>query len=407
MGFTKKQWSWLLYDPANAAFALIARTVFFPVFFMAVAKPVWGEAVGTAYLSCTASAAGVAAGIFTLSFGNFADVRRKKRLMLAFCTGLSIAATAVLPFLGRTIRPGIVLGLFFCGMFGYMSANGFYDALLVDAAAPEERNRLSSVGYAWGYIGGMIPFIPVMLIAFFLKEWTFKAAFWLTALWWGVGTIPVLKNVEEKPNDGVRVPLLGTLKFIVSQPLILGFLITYFLYIDGVGTILLVATPLAKILKITDAVLMSIILALQLIAVPFTILYGKLAEKFGARPLIRIAIAVYVLIAVLTTILSLIPDLLTRQILFGAIAFLVGTSQGGIQALSRSLFSRIIPQERSAELFSVYNFFGKFTTILGPVLVWIATMCWGRPELGVTLLIVPFVCGWVSLRLLKLPAGVK
>lgn len=152
---------------------------------------------------------------------------------------------------------------------------------------------------------------------------------------------------------------------------------------------------------------MVIILALQLIAFPFTILYGKLSSRFGTRRMILCAIGVYVLIAVLTGILSFTADIKLKQILFVFIAFLVGTSQGGIQALSRSLFSRIIPPERTAELFGIYNFFGKFTTILGPVMIGIAVHFLGRPELGVTLLAIPFICGGIMLKKLPLPPEVK
>ncbi|MCI5779462.1 MAG: MFS transporter [Lentisphaeria bacterium] len=407
MKFSKSQFSWLLYDPANAAYALIVRTVFAPAFFMAAATPVWGEVSGTAYWGYTASLAGIAAGVFTLATGNFADVRHRKRRMLGLCTGVGLLTTAAMSLLSDRAHPLAILILFFFGMCGYMSANGFYDSLLIDAAKPEERDRLSSIGYAWGYLGGMVPFIPVMLVAFYRPAWAYRAAFWITALWWGAGTVPLLRNVPETGDGGTRVRMAETLKFIAGHRLILFFLIAYFLYIDGIGTILLVATPLAANLRIPPGVLMTIVLALQVIAFPFTVLYGRAAEKFGARPMIRVAIAVYVLIAVLTAVLSFTPDLRVRQIIFGGIAFLIGTSQGGIQALSRSLYSRIIPPERAAELFSVYNFFGKFTTILGPVLVGAAAAWWARPELGVTLLILPFLCGGILLSLLPLPPGVR
>lgn len=406
MAFTKAQWSWLLYDPANAAYALIVRTVFAPVFFLSAATAVWGEVKSTEYWGYTASLAGICAGIFSLATGNYADLHHKKRLFLGICSAVSIITTIILPFTGH-MPPVVILVLFFFSMAGYMSANSFYDALLTDIAAPEERDRLSSTGYAWGYIGGMIPFIPVMAIAFLLPEWTFFAAFWMTALWWGCGTVPVLKNTFEHNTCHRRIDLAVSLKFIMRTPLLRTFLIAYFLYIDGIGTILLIATPIAATLQISSGFLMVIILALQLIAFPFTILYGKLSSRFGTRRMILCAIGVYVLIAVLTGILSFTADIKLKQILFVFIAFLVGTSQGGIQALSRSLFSRIIPPERTAELFGIYNFFGKFTTILGPVMIGIAVHFLGRPELGVTLLAIPFICGGIMLKKLPLPPEVK
>ena len=402
MGFSRQQFSWLLYDPANAAYALIVRTVFAPIFFMTAVQTVWSETMATEYWGYTASMAGICAGIFSLSVGNYADSQQKKKLFLSCCAAAGVLTTIVLPFSGG-MSPWIILLLFFIGMTGYMAANSFYDALLPDVALPAERDRLSSIGYAWGYIGGMIPFIPIMIIAFYFTKWIFTAAFWITALWWVCGTLPLLKNVQEKSSCSLRINFIDSLKYIRHNPLILMFLIAYFLYIDGIGTILLVATPIAKTLHIPSGYLMLIILALQLIAFPFTILYGKLAAKFGTRKMILCAIAVYICIAVLTGILSVVTDIQIKQIIFGTVAFLVGTSQGGIQALSRSLFSRIIPPSRTAELFSVYNFFGKFTTILGPLLIGAAVHLWNKPELGVTLLVIPLICGGIMLAKLPLP----
>ena len=148
---------------------------------------------------------------------------------------------------------------------------------------------------------------------------------------------------------------------------------------------------------------MMTILALQLIGLPCTLLYGKLAEKFSAKTMIGIAISTYILIALLVTLMSYCSSLLIRQILFYSAAALIGTAQGGIQSLSRSLFSRIIPEERAAELFAVYNIFGKFTTIVGPVLIFAATSMWNKAELGITMLILPFVCGAWLLSKISVP----
>ena len=402
MKFFTPQRSWLIYDPANSAYALIVRTIFAPLFFMASAKTIWSEAVCTEYWGYTASAAGIAAGILSLKFGNYADAKKLKKSCLGIAVFISIAATLSLLLL-KNAHPVWILLLFFISMFCYMCANSFYDALLVDVSTPTERAKLSSTGYALGYIGGMIPLLLILPVTYFCKEWIFQTAFILSALWWGLGTIPLLKNVKEVQEQAERTSFFATLKYICKNKLLLFFLIAYFLYIDGIGTILLVATPLAESLHIPQTYLLITIFALQIIACPFTILYGKLADRFGLRKLIEIAIGVYILIALLSGVISIVQNIFLRQMIFVIIAFLIGTSQGGIQALSRALFSRIIPQERSAELFSVYNFFGKFTTIVGPILVGLAVKLWGRPELGITLLAIPFISGGIMLASLKLP----
>lgn len=177
------------------------------------------------------------------------------------------------------------------------------------------------------------------------------------------------------------------------------FLVAYFLYIDGVGTIFMMAAPLSQDIGIPPGWLFGTILALQLLGFPFTILYGRLARRIPARKLVYLAIGIYVLI---TLIVGIIPSLGSADAKLAAFliaAFLIGTSQGGIQSLSRSLFSELIPRERASEFFGFYNIFGKFTTVLGPILIGVAVWLFGRSEYGITLLAVPFLAGaWLLSR---------
>ncbi|MBR7155876.1 MAG: MFS transporter, partial [Lentisphaeria bacterium] len=176
------------------------------------------------------------------------------------------------------------------------------------------------------------------------------------------------------------------------------------LYIDGVGTIMFAAAPLATGLKISTQYLLITILGLQFLGLPFTLLFGKLAQKFSARAMICTGIIIYAVVSILAGIMSAVQSLAVRQMLFVAIAFLVGTAQGGIQSLSRSLFSRLIPPERAAELFSVYNIFGRFTTIIGPLMmIPLATWLWGKAELGITLMLIPAAIGFILLRKVEIP----
>ena len=402
INFNAPKIGWLLYDPANSAYALLVRTLYATIFFSLCAKDILSQAQITSSWAMTASAAGLLAGVISVLCGPVADAKCKRKLMLLIFSLLgilSILTYTILPH--NNIRAILLVSLI--GIASFMAANSFYDSLLPVISAPAERDKLSTLGYASGYVGGLLAFIP----CFFLRNMEtfsmFNAVFFIAAVWWAVGTVPLLCTVRETTAGAKYYSLKSTFKYIWHDKNILCYLAAYFLFIDGVGTILLAATPLASGLQISSELLLVTILALQLIGLPFTLLYGYLAEKFSARTMIWCAIAVYVLIAVLTTIMALLDDLMVRQILFGAVAFLVGTSQGGIQSLSRSLYSKIIPPARSAELFSVYNIFGKFTTIVGPVFIYIATKFSGRAEFGITMLIVPFLLGAWLLGRVKLP----
>ncbi len=399
MAFSKEKISWLAYDPAAAAYALIVRTVFAPVFLAHFSKGILTDSQITSRWSLIASAAGLTAGIISIFSGPIVDARRKKVPMTAFFTMLGIVSC--LAYLYPAMQtPNLILAVSFCGILSFMASNSFYDSLLINITTPAERDKISSFGYALGYAGGLCSFILCMAVGSIFKIKDFYVApFIIAAFWWGCGSIPLLSNVKEAPAAAAtkKIRIQDTLKFIFTQKNILLFLTAYFLYIDGVGTILLAATPLATGLNISTNLIITTILLLQLIGLPATLLYGKLAEKFSAKTMIKAAIAVYTLIAVIVTIMSFCKDNTVKQVLFYITAFLVGTSQGGIQSLSRSVFSKIIPNERAAELFAVYNIFGKFTTIVGPVLIALSTYFWDKAELGITMLILPFILGFILL----------
>ena len=406
MAFSKDKISWLAYDPAASAYALIVRTVVAPVFLEHFAKNILTDSQITSRWSLVASAAGIAAGIITVFSGPAVDARRKKVQMVALFTiiGVLSCMAYLIPALQT---PGAILAISFCGIMSFMSSNSFYDSLLINITTPAERDRFSSLGYALGYAGGLCSFLLCMGLSSISQniETFFYGSFIIAALWWGCGSLPLLHNVKEAPAEKQtsKIKIKETVCFIFSQKNILLFLIAYFLYIDGVGTILLAATPLAAGLDISTNMIIVTILLLQLIGLPATLLYGKFAEKFSAKTMIKTAITVYIMIAIAVTVMSFCSDIKIKQALFFLTAFLVGTSQGGIQSLSRSVFSKIIPHERSAELFSVYNIFGKFTTIVGPVLIAAATFFWDKAELGISMLLLPFTLGFILLSKVKVP----
>ena len=416
MKLTRAQSAWILYDMANAAFALIVRTVFAPMFFLAISADVVDGGRATSMLLYAASIAGLAAGVLSPWLGAIADARGGRKRYLGFF--LTVGAAATLGFC--LAGPGDVwpvLALYFIGLVAYMGANSFYDSLLVDVAPRGAYHRLSSAAYAWGYVGGMIPFVVALAGMFLLRDRPLtgmKGAFVLAALWWCALSVPLFRNVRERRRvPGVRVGLLDGFRRLAATAREIGnyrnaviFLIAYFLYIDGVGTIFMAATPISLGIGITPEWLLGTILALQLIGCPFTILYGRLSRRIPARKLIYAAIGVYLTISLLVGMLPLLPDPRQKLTVFLVAAFLIGTSQGGIQSLSRSLFSRLIPRERSSEFFGFYNIFGKFTTVLGPVLVGIAVKYSGRSEYGILLLAIPFLAGgWLLSRVNIPPEG--
>jgi UMF1 family MFS transporter len=413
MKFTTAQKAWLLYDPAISAYAMIVRTVVAPIFLAHCAANIFQPSQCSEYWGYAGSFAGIAAGAISVFCGPKIDAHSRKVQSVAFFTITGILSTlayiAIPELLPADILPWAVLAVSFCGIVSFMGANSFYDSLLINISEPAGRDTISTLGYALGYAGALCSFllcIPLIFIAG--GKYFYYGAFLIAALWWGIGSLPLFKNIREKRRSAGTeihyVSLKDTLKFIFLQKNILFFLIAYFLYIDGVGTIMMQATLIAKGLELTDLSIMITILALQITGLPFTLLFGRLAAKFTAKTMIFTAIFIYIAIAVIVTAMSFTTGDRLRQILFYTAAALIGIAQGGIQSLSRSVFSRIIPRERAAELFAVYNFFGKFTTIVGPLLlIPLAVLFWNKAELGITLLIIPFSLGAILLTKVKVP----
>lgn len=391
------QKSWILYDMGNAAYALIVRTVFAALLFKYCANEVWGEANATAYWGYVCSIAGIVAGFFSITLGFYADSHRCKKKLLSLFVIIGTLSTAAFAFMQQGMAWGVVV-LSFISLGCYMSANSFYDSLLLSVASKSLRDRISSLAYACGYVGGAIPFILCLLLSALIndKVVAMRYSFVIAAVWWMILTLPLLKIVRERKtvSQGGGVEKFFTnFKDLLKNKNVLLFLVAYFLYIDGVGTIYTMAAPIASDIGISTSLLLAVILALQFIACPFTMLYGKLSLKFHPRNLVLAAIGIYVTIAMLALLLA-VPGLKEYRLgIFIALAILIGTSQGGIQSLSRSLFSRIVPSRQAAEFFGFYNLFGKFTTIVGPVFVGIATTLWGKAEFGIAILAIPFLLG--------------
>ncbi len=384
---TKPERSWVMYDWANSAHSTIISTAIFPLWFGQVARNGGLSDTQTSFWLGTANTSyAIIIALMAAVLGTLSDFRGfRKRLFTPFWL-LGVIATGALVLVGADAWV-IAMVLYILTFIGFAGANIFYDASLPDITTLERMDMVSSKGFAYGYIGGStIPFLISLVIIAVLSGMDFSAglpilgvkiSFAITALWWFFFTFPYLKNVKQKNGiDPVPSPIaesfrrLGrTFREIRKHKKIFLFLFAYFFYIDGVNTIIKMATNFASSIGVGMMVLLAAVVGIQILAFPFALLYGRLAQRYGARPLLFVGIGVYSIITVLGSVMPLVPVGAVVPI-FIAVAFLVATSQGGIQALSRSYFASIIPDNNSSgEFFGFYNTMGKFAAILGPFLM--------------------------------------
>lgn len=511
--FTKTEKSWILYDWANSVYATNIMAAIFPIYFASVAGDVgnkwWGVGVSLSSLVCA---------VLAPMLGAIADFRGYKKKLLAAFIALGVVFTAIMAFVGswQWMLIGYVIS-----RVGFSGANVFYDSFLTDVTTDERMDKVSSWGYAMGYLGGST--IPFLISIAYLMMTDFsvtaiKFSILITSVWWAAFSIPILLNVNQKfyvetpPKQLARNAgknLLQTAKDCVTDKGMFIFLIAYFLYIDGVDSIISISTNYGATLGLGSTGMILALLVTQLVAVPFSILFSRFAKKFGAIKMILSAICMYFCICILgfvmgqmmephqmaytaqvrsaqaavsvpfakgsqdakvfeALVVNLVDDgkdqlasedrmaafdelfetmnnrvldpagvvygfsgpesksaastalmemkqimapyfadeekveaygasLAGASTLFWILATLVGTVQGGIQALSRSYFGKLVPAERSAEFFGFYDIFGKFAAVLGPLLYAFFYMLTDRPSIGIISLIVLFACGAILL----------
>lgn len=406
-GLTKEEKSWVMYDWANSAYSLVIVTALLPIYFKSVAGNAGiSEAASTAYWGYASSFGTLLVSLSAPLLGTLADYKGYKKKFFNVFAITGMIMTVLLAFVPNHSWIGL-LAVYIISHVGFSGANIFYDGFLVDVTTDERSDKISSYGYGYGYIGSALLFVIVVALQLFGEkfisvELLTKISFVLTALWWFVFSFSFLKNVHQKygvehdtkPVSASIKRLVETVKDIGQYKHVALFLIAYFFYIDGVDTIFTMATAFGTDMGISSTTLILILLVVNIVAFPFTILYGNLAKKFGTKPMIMVAIGVYVLICCLAMMMS-------KPIHFWILGFLVGTSQGGIQALSRSYFSRIIPKNRSNEFFGFYNIFGKFSAVMGPLIFGVVTQMTGNSQLGIASLIILFVIG--GLLFIKVP----
>ncbi len=399
---TRQEKNWVLYDVGNSAFTLLASTII-PIYFNFLGDlGGLSEVDYLAYWGYAASISTLLVALLGPVFGALADNKGyKKPIFLAF---LAVGAMGCIS-LGLAKEWLLFLVLFIIAKVGYSGSLIFYDAMLPDVTEPDRTDKVSSLGYAWGYIGSCIPFVlclvPVLgadAIGLSMSQ-AMMLAFFITAIWWVGLSLPLVKSYRqkhfvEKQPGAMKLAfsrLWNTLKNARKEKKIFLFLLAFFFYIDGVYTIIELATAYGQAVGLDSTGLLLALLVTQIVAFPFAILFGRLAHKHSSEKLISLCIMAYFCIAVFAIFLK-------SQWQFWLLAVLVGMFQGGVQALSRSYFTRIIPPEQAGEYFGLLDIRGKGASFMGTTIVSVVAQASGSMSTGVGMIALLFVVGFILFR---------
>lgn len=410
-GYSKKEASWVLYDVANSAYVLTVITIFFPIYYAVVAKDVPNHNQIFMFLT-----SGIALFVALLSpvIGSIVNYKGNKKKFFKFFILLGIIGG-----FGIAV-PGLnwiaLLVVFVISSVGYNTTNVIYDAFLVDVTNEERMDEVSAFGFAMGYIGSLIPFfigmIPYAFITFGIAPNVFKPeyetlaisfAFIVACVWWLIVSLPILRNVEqtyeieheEKPVIKSIQRLIGTFKDIKKYKNIFLFLIAYLLYIDVVNTVIRLAMTVGDELEVGVSIMLGVVIAVQVIAFPCAIIYGKLAKKYGGKIMIIFGISMYALLILIVS--QIVPG---REYLMWIVAIVVGSAQGGIQSVSRSYFAKMLPLEKANEFFGFFSVFGRFAGIFSPFLLGLLTLS-VETNKAVLVMFGPLLLGFALLLFVK------
>ncbi|WP_151735224.1 MFS transporter ['Paenibacillus yunnanensis' Narsing Rao et al. 2020] len=412
--YSKEEQSWMMYDWGHSAYSIVISTAVFPLFYKAAAEGAGVSSTdSTAYLGYAVAISTFILAMLGPILGTIADYQGFKKSFFAFFSLLGVCATALLTFIPGDNWQLLLVGYMLIAI-GSAGSNVFYDAFLVDVTDDSRMNKVSARGFATGYIGSTIPFLISIAVLLLAQQEVLpvsvtaasRIAFFTTAVWWGIFTLPMLRNVRQT-HYIQREPrmvansfrsLLETMKQIRQHRAIFLFLLAYFFYIDGVGTIITMSTAYGTDLGIGSTDLLIILFVTQVVAAPFAILYGRLADRFSGKTMLYAGICVYIIVCIYAYFMKSAFD-------FWVLAMLVATSQGGIQALSRAYFARLVPKENANRFFGFYNIFDKFASILGPLLVGLTAQLTGNTSAGVFSLVILFIAGLAILLQVPEPEG--
>ncbi len=402
----KKAWSWAFYDWANSGFATTVMAGFFPIFFKSYWAGDLDPAQSTFAIGSINSLVGLIIAISAPVLGALADVGRiKKRFLFAFAL-VGILSTGYLFFIPESSWKLAII-FYALGVIGFSGGNIFYDALIIGVSKPEERNWISALGFSLGYLGGGLLFLLNVLMyikpAWFGLSSPIEAVLWSflsVAIWWFIFSFPIFLNVKEENlekkvgrSSVVRMAfsnLYKTSRSIKKYKSAVIFLIAYFLYMDGVDTIIRMATSYGSDIGLTATSMIGALLLTQFIGFPATLVFGLYADKFGYKLSLTFGIVTYIGVVLFSSQIDSALD-------FYIVASVIGLVQGGVQAISRSYFSNLIPPEKAAEFFGFYNFIGKSSVILGPFMVSGIALLTGNPGYGILSLLILFIPGLILL----------
>lgn len=396
---TKLEKYWILYDVGNSAFVLLVSTII-PIYFKNIASSVGiSLSDSTAYYSYAVSISTLIVALTSPVLGSIGDRKNVRKPIFTFFMLIGVLGLAALSLPVNWI---IFLTIFVIAKVGFSTSLIFYDSMLVDITTSERIDEVSSHGYAWGYIGSCIPFSLSLLLILNCNKIGISTvlattiSFVMNALWWLLITIPLLKNYQQLNYTNTKKPIFKNLKNIFinikNNQKILFFLIAFFFYIDGVYTIIEMATSYGKDVGINDSHLLLALLLTQIVAFPFSILFGKLTKKYTLKSLITSCILGYFLIA----IFALGLDSAWK---FWLLAVFVAIFQGAIQALSRSYYTKIIPENNASEYFSIFDIFGKGASFMGTLLMGVTTQLTNNSRYGVIVIAIMFVIGGLIFKL--------
>ena len=401
----KEVFAWSLYDWANSAFATTVMAGFFPIFF----KQYWHAGsdvtVSTMHLGMSNSIASLIVAILAPLLGAIADNTRSKKSFLGIFALLGVIATALLFSVEQGDWQTAAI-LYAIAVIGFLGGNVFYDAMIVNVSNDKSIDGVSAFGYSLGYLGGGILFAVNVLMFKFPHLFGLadgvagvKASFPLVALWWGVFSLPLFTMVKDHNPAAVALgtaihkglqQLWQTLKTIRQHKNVVLFLISYWIYIDGVHTIIVMALDYGMSIGLEAKDLIAALLLTQLVGFPAALGFGMLASRLNAKTGILIGLAVYCGLSTYGYFMDTATE-------FYVLAGIVGLVQGGVQCLSRSLFATIIPADKATQFFGFYNMMGKFATIIGPAIMGQVAYLTGNPRLSIVFISVMFIGGGLLL----------
>lgn len=410
--------AWAMYDWANSAFVTTIVAAVLPVYYTTVAASGLAPNIATAYWGYTSSISALIAAIISPILGAAADFSGTKKKYLTVFMLLGVTGTALLYF----VRSGdwlLASAFFLLGNVGFAGSLVYYDSLLPHVARPDEIDQVSSRGFAMGYIGGGILLAINLVMIMFLPDLLgvdaglmTRLSFVTVAVWWLIFTLPLLTRVQEperrilKGEEGFS-PLQASFKRLAEtfkeirhyRDLALAML-AFWVYANGIGTIIVMATAYGSELGFGQTTLIGTLLMVQFLAAPFAFLFGWLAKKIGTKPAIYISLSVY-------TLISILGYFLYHEWQFWVLGVMVATVQGGSQALSRSLIGKMMPKSKSAEFYGFFSVFEKFASILGPFIFGVVSTVMGGSRLSIVSLVIFFIVGIIILTRVNVQNGIK